>query len=285
MGPDFLGVGPERTGTTWLYENLSKSSRVWCPPLKELRYFWENEAFPQEGLVQRYDFVRSWHRRQYAHYGCTRFGYFLRHPIRIFSERERLTWDFRYLFSRHTDEWYLSSFSPGTDKISGEISPQYFFLPEPTIQHIHAVVPNAKIIVSLREPLDWVWSFARMNMEKGYLRNDEASLKAFIEKKIARSQFTPALSRWYTHFSKERVLVVFYDDLSGNPKNFLRKILRFLDLDVEEWDLNMPFPINMGPRVKMPESLVQQTKKGWREDIQKLSELVPDVPIEWLRDS
>ena len=282
MGPDFIGVGPERTGTTWLYENLSKSREIWCPPVKELRYFWECKFFPQDGPAQRFGFFRGWHRRQYAHYACTRFGHFLLHPFRTISDWERLSWDFRFLFSQHTDEWYLSSFSPGESKISGEISPQYFFLPEPNIHHIHSIVPSAKIIVSLREPLDWVWSFARMNIEKGHLKNDEAALKRFIDIRIAASQFTPALNRWYKYFSRERVLVVFFDDLRANPKSFLRKILRFLELDVEEVDLNTPFPINMGPRVKMPESLLQQAKMGWRDDIQKLSELVPDVPEEWL---
>ena len=38
-GPDFIGVGPEKTGTTWIHSRLRRHPDVWVPPIKELRYF------------------------------------------------------------------------------------------------------------------------------------------------------------------------------------------------------------------------------------------------------
>jgi hypothetical protein len=37
--PDFLIIGPQRTGTTWLYKHLSRHPQVYMPARKELFYF------------------------------------------------------------------------------------------------------------------------------------------------------------------------------------------------------------------------------------------------------
>jgi len=39
MGPDFVGVGAPRSGTSWIYEVLSRHSALWLPPVKEPHYF------------------------------------------------------------------------------------------------------------------------------------------------------------------------------------------------------------------------------------------------------
>ena len=38
MGPDFLGIGTTRSGTTFLHHHLRAHPRVWLPPQKELHY-------------------------------------------------------------------------------------------------------------------------------------------------------------------------------------------------------------------------------------------------------
>src|ERR1700749_4313420 len=37
--PDFLCIGAQKAGTTWLDSNLRRHPDVWLPPLKELHYF------------------------------------------------------------------------------------------------------------------------------------------------------------------------------------------------------------------------------------------------------
>ena len=38
-GPDFLVVGAQRAGTTWLHRVLRQHPSLWLPPVKELHYF------------------------------------------------------------------------------------------------------------------------------------------------------------------------------------------------------------------------------------------------------
>src|SRR2546423_4071056 len=37
--PDFLCIGAQKAGTSWLYHQLNSHPDFWMPPVKELRYF------------------------------------------------------------------------------------------------------------------------------------------------------------------------------------------------------------------------------------------------------
>ena len=37
--PDFLGIGAQKAGTTWLWENLRRHPEIFVPDKKELHYF------------------------------------------------------------------------------------------------------------------------------------------------------------------------------------------------------------------------------------------------------
>ncbi len=38
MYPDFLGIGAQKSGTTWLHDKLWRHPQVWLPPIKELHH-------------------------------------------------------------------------------------------------------------------------------------------------------------------------------------------------------------------------------------------------------
>lgn len=42
---DFLGIGAQKCGTTWLYSLLNNHPRLYFPPAKEL-HFWNNQTYP-----------------------------------------------------------------------------------------------------------------------------------------------------------------------------------------------------------------------------------------------
>lgn len=44
--PDFICIGMQKAGTTWLAANLSKHPAVWVPPIKEIHYFDEVHVDP-----------------------------------------------------------------------------------------------------------------------------------------------------------------------------------------------------------------------------------------------
>jgi len=66
MFPDFLGIGAQKSGTTWLYQNLAAHPQIWMPPVKELHYLDHKPKPLPVRLVSRKNFHRkaSIHLRQ-----------------------------------------------------------------------------------------------------------------------------------------------------------------------------------------------------------------------------
>src|SRR5688572_12255041 len=93
-GPSIIGVGPEKTGTTWIDRQLRGRPDVLLPPIKELRYFWEKYAFPRETALARLDYKKSWHHEQYRAYIHSRLRSIVRDPVReVLNQKKRFLWD------------------------------------------------------------------------------------------------------------------------------------------------------------------------------------------------
>ena len=283
VGPSFIGVGPERTGTTWIYQQLRKHPKVQLPPIKELRYFWEKENFPNENVFSRMNTKVSWHRKQYAEYAKERYKNLVHSPkTALFTNFNRLLWDLRYLVLPHDDRWYLSCFQTSKESISGEISPQYFFLPETRIRKISTLLPHCKILISLRRPIDWVWSFADLISRNGFLQDKYGNVDAFIDSKITACSYSKALANWKEAYSDSQILILFYEHLRNDPWQYYKRICDFLEIFPDaDLESGVKRRVNPGSQKPPPEWVAKKIKAAWREDIQELTRMVPDVPASW----
>ncbi len=118
-------------------------------------------------------------------------------------------------------------------KIKGEYSSNYLFykdVPRLIRQHF----PDAKIIVCLRDPVERTFSHYRYSvLEKGRL-SIYGSFEEAIERSpmlIQKGYYYQQLKRYYDLFPKHKILVKIYKDLKDNPKEFIKSIYRFLDVD------------------------------------------------------
>ena len=276
-GPDFIGVGPEKTGTTWIDAQLRYHPSVRLTRVKELRYFWEAARFPGESGWSRFLGRKSWHRRDYRAYAYRRLGRIIRNPRSSFFLKIRETlWDLKYVFGVHDDAWYLSCFKHSPDTICGEISPQYFFLQESQIENIARMLPSTRIIVSLRNPVDWVWSFTKMNIKNGWLdAKYGGDASAFIDTKIQSGSYSAALAKWYRHFGEDRVRVLFFDDLEKDSWAFYCGICDDLGIEPEPaLRARIAERVNPGSKEPIPHKYAARAFEGWREDIGSLREML-----------
>ena len=46
MFPDFIGIGAQKAGTTWLHRNLQAHPGIWMPKEKEIHCFDEIKSKP-----------------------------------------------------------------------------------------------------------------------------------------------------------------------------------------------------------------------------------------------
>ena len=171
-------------------------------------------------------------------------------------------------FDKHFDEgseWYRLHFPPprwkdGRRSITGEASTKYLLHPR-VPERIAKVVPQARLIVLLRNPVDRAYSqyqhwvrnaresqrfeeAVEAEMERLLGEEDgtsEHELRASVEHPgvghsnyLKRGIYVDQLLPWSKFFSDEQMLVLKSEDFFERPRDILKLVLNFLGLS--EWE-------------------------------------------------
>jgi len=163
-----------------------------------------------------------------------------RHPDIYMPAKKEL-----HFFDRHYGlgiEHYEASFAGWNgEKAVGEATPDYLHgLYASHGQDVAALIakhlPGVKLIVSLRNPVDRAYSHF-LNVKAKHEHNLDLTFEEKLRKvrggaEIIREGFyAEHLSRYYALFPRESILVLLYDELVADPKAFLERIYRFLEVD------------------------------------------------------
>lgn len=236
--PHFLAIGPEKTGTSFLYALFREHPGVYVPPYKEIRFWNEGEQIPGHSRM-RLLCSSHWHYRDLR-------GQFRKSVIRFIrtlggrrltpDERALNRWKLRFTIGRRGGEWYDDLF-PDDDRLTGDISPMYYFLSKKRILDCHDHNPDTKIIIFARDPIERVFSKARMNLLKKKGKSaDEFDMKTFRDfarnRKKAWIPYSQVIQRWRSAFSDVHVAV--YDDLVADPAQWYGDICGFLGIEPHE---------------------------------------------------
>lgn len=128
-----------------------------------------------------------------------------------------------------TLESYRSLFAAGRDSTArGEATPLY--LDDPSVPaRMRDVIPEARLLVSLREPVSRVWSHAQMNVRQGRATDlvKEADRLAATDE----HEYAPKFERWFDHFPSHQFCIFRYEELSSDPDGLLRRLFAFLGVD------------------------------------------------------
>src|SRR5918996_4052610 len=179
--PDFVIIGAQKGGTSFLYYLLTRHPLVEPAARKELHFFDQPEHF---------DNGAEWYRR------C---------------------------FPR------LSS-KDGQRSITGEATPYYLFDP-PVAKRMAEIVPNARLIALLRNPVDRAYSHYQMQVKRGTEPRDfEEAIEQQDSSYVSRGLYVDQLLRWSEFFSKEQMLILKSEDFFERPVETLKVVLGFLEL-------------------------------------------------------
>ncbi len=184
------------------------------------------------------------------------YNYMIQHPsILVASKKEIHYFDIRY---QNGDLWYRSHFpfsfvAKKKTSITGEASPYYLFHPH-ALTRIRQVIPETKIIILLRNPVDR--AISHFFHEKKRQRETLIPEKAFqVEEERTGPEYTKMLEdpsynspvyknfsykkrgiyidqirRCYQEFPKEQVLVLKSEDFFLNPVKILNSVVHFLEI-------------------------------------------------------
>lgn len=180
--PDFIGIGAQKAGTTWLAENLNCHSRVFVPNEKELHYFNMNY---------------------------------------------------------HTSLRYYSTFFEGrTDQKVGELTPAYSALSIDRIQLVHRLMPEARLILLLREPIARAWSQTKMHFGRHRRTNlNEVPTQDILDQirsphAYVRGDYRTILSNWTSVFREDQLMIGFYEELSADPIGLLSRVFEHIGVEI-----------------------------------------------------
>jgi hypothetical protein len=82
-----------------------------------------------------------------------------------------LLWDLRFFARSPSDRWYASLFDGGKRKTTGEVTPQYSIIKDEGVARIDRLMPNARIIFLMRNPIDKVYAAAVWRLHIVIARN------------------------------------------------------------------------------------------------------------------
>jgi hypothetical protein len=161
---------------------------------------------------------------------------------------------------------YAELFVEGADRrYRGEASPSY--LPDPhAAEKIRAVAPGARIIASLRDPVERAyanyWTTVRAGNERrtfgravgDELAADEVSMADVPPPYVARGLYADQLERWYAAFGGS-VLVLFFEEFVADVRGTMRTVFEWLDVDPEPADhldvsARFPFEVPRSPTTR-----------------------------------
>lgn len=131
-------------------------------------------------------------------------------------------------------DWYRSLFEPGRTALArGEASTGYTKLPRfpAAADRIHAVVPHARLVYMLREPIDRMRSHYVHNVLRGLEDRpiEEALLSG--EHYLPVSRYFAQLQRYRDQFADSQILVVASEDLRDRRPETIARILSFIGVD------------------------------------------------------
>jgi len=154
------------------------------------------------------------------------------------------------------------------EKAIGEASTSYLL--EPTAAKlIFKVVPNAKIIISLRDPIERAYSFFLLRQSGGktytFSKAIEKSLKAekdYYNGMIVNGGFYyNQVKRFFDIFGREQVKIIIFEEFIKNPKNIIKEILDFLEVNADPPEsVELVHNILTKPRSKLASKILQNEK-------------------------
>lgn len=270
--PDFLGIGAQKCGTTWLHRNLSAQPAIWMPRWKEVHYFnrihrdvpgWVDVLRPVAGAKMRAA-MRS-----------------------AVSEGlgNELRGELRFWLARRDIDWYRSLFPESFDGLVGEITPAYSTLEDEQVAEVEALKPDLKIFFLMRNPVERAWSAAVMGMQQEWSSPtglDIDDLRAVTGKRAMRlrGDYIRTLDIWSSHFPSDQIFVGFLEDVSFRPSEFLAATCEFLG--VEAVDVPPTGKEHARSGSNMPLEIARFLAEDNHELLERLSSTFGWPASEWL---
>lgn len=187
------------------------------------------------------------------------YAYLTSHP-RVAPARRKEVHFFDQAWGQGVD-WYRSFFpltsELAPDRITGEATPYLLFHPH-CPERVQSVVPDAKLVVILRDPVARTYSHYRhevgldveslafteaLDRERERLSNRDDWFAHQHFSYVARGEYVVQLRRWFDHFDRRQFVITLAEDLFADPARVTNEVLAFLGqgpVTRDTWPVYLP---------------------------------------------
>jgi hypothetical protein len=202
-----------------------------------------------------------------------------------------------HFFDRSYDrgvDWYRSRFAGArTERAIGEATPEYMALPQ-AVERMAEVVPDARLIAILRNPVDRAYSQYWHQRLRGRERREFADVVRLHMSEpsslqhpryyLTRGRYIDQLRTITAHYPREALLVLLLEDLEHDAASAFRSVCRFVGVQPD------PLPDEVGsvinPRVSYRYGLLRRVSgrlrrsgvAGAADTIDRANRTIPDYP-------
>ena len=209
------------------------------------------------------------------------YNYLVAHPC-VASAFAKEVHFFDLNFRKGTD-WYRSHFSSLVYEyllerlrrkrlVTGEASPYYIFHPH-AAKRVSQVLPRAKIIALLRNPVDRAYSHYHLEVRHGHeslpfdeaVEQEQERLRGEMERMLkdedyhsfnhqhysylSRGVYVHQLAAWTRLFPEHQILVLRSEALAAEPSSVYAQVLRFLGLPLWQPQTFKPYHLARYPEM------------------------------------
>ena len=276
----FVGIGAQKSGTTWLARMLASHPDIFVTPVKEIHYFDHIRGLTQH-LSQK---KRRSRYRKYFQRMWTQWRHFAEH-------RSQRQWWRDYMTSPIDDDWYRGLFQHrGKATFAGEITPEYAILGTEGLSHIKRLAPGARVIFIMRNPVDRLWSQVLHQCRSRGLDANRQSTEA-IAAMLAEPRFgeladyAQTLDDMAKVFREDQTLVLFYEDMHADRLAALRQVCLFIGARFEaSYFTELGRRFNRSQQAALPAPVRAHMRKLCRAQAEAVRQRVGRIPQSWERE-
>lgn len=306
-------IGAQKAGTSWLHSILSKDPRFARASkefenVKEIHYFdylYDNKA----------NHINSWRAYYLIEMILKRgqsmqpvIGDYLHHEFENSFQKYANAGNFfpvkrfHKLTAELNDAWYESMLEcQEGEEFSLDITPDYSVIGTEGFSHMKQVSDNLKLVFILRNPVERAWSGVLQDKKgrpggvKAFLEQDDIDLDQIYKECTeglnigARTNYKKTIEAVHAAGLQDELLVLFYDDISEHPEEFIDTIYDFIGMDnstlkTDEYvaDLSKKVYATEGKK-SIPAELEQRLKAYYKDMLMELKyKYNLEFPESWL---
>ena len=252
--PEFLGIGAQKSGTTWLYENLKKHPQLYLPKTKEIHFF-------------------DWHFYKSINWYCQHFK-----NAKISQVKGEVT----PCYSILSDEKirFIHELNPKLKII--------LLLRNPIERAWSQAVMNLvkKKNTKTNFPIIDLISIIQLAKRKRKKDIDLIKNEEFIDhfnhsRSIERGNYLKIVSKWGKYFPSDQIFIGDYNQLKNSPQDLLNEVFNFLEVkqisDWNEYPLKNKINKTEDKNKKMPDKLYEYLANLYRNDLKLLKKEIPTI--------